>query len=286
MSEKRPSSVEGFFDMVRERYTIYLKRQRGESWPWTDNGILRMGSFCNVFREDDKTTVWFRENIRDPLRNDPKVLFATVAFRWFNRIETGERIKEWLLGDWDQDAVRKTLEGVAPIVTGAYMIKSPVGYDKLNGVLRCIHFFKPRVAGYLERFPDFSLERAHNELQSAIFLGNFMAYEIATDLRHTYLLENAPDIMTWASFGPGAARGLGRMFHQDIKHYNRTSTRDQKEMLELSKDILEKSKDDNYWHKEWPAWEMREVEHGLCEYDKYERVRLGEGKLKRKYKRK
>jgi hypothetical protein len=28
----------------------------------------------------------------------------------------------------------------------------------------------------------------------------------------------------------------------------------------------------------WPAWEMREVEHTLCEFDKYERARLGEGK--------
>ncbi|GAF76676.1 unnamed protein product [marine sediment metagenome] len=31
------------------------------------------------------------------------------------------------------------------------------------------------------------------------------------------------------------------------------------------------------WPDDWPLWEMREVEHTLCEFDKYERVRLGEG---------
>jgi hypothetical protein len=28
---------------------------------------------------------------------------------------------------------------------------------------------------------------------------------------------------------------------------------------------------------------MREVEHTLCEFDKYERVRLGQGRSKRRY---
>ncbi|KKL54472.1 hypothetical protein LCGC14_2265090 [marine sediment metagenome] len=212
----------------------------------------------------------FAKHVRKPYRHVPQILAATVIFRWFNRVTTGER---------------RRLQGVAPVVTGAYIIKTPVGYTKMEGVLRCIHFFKPRVDHYLACFPMQSLQRAHNELQAAVFLGNFMAYEIITDLRHTYLLENAPDIDTWASFGPGAARGLGRMYHQDINKYKRTSTRDQKAMLELSRGLLEMSRDNIFWPWQWPRWEMREVEHALCEYDKYERVRLGQGKLKRKYKR-
>jgi hypothetical protein len=28
----------------------------------------------------------------------------------------------------------------------------------------------------------------------------------------------------------------------------------------------------------WPKWELREVEHTLCEFDKFERTRLGEGR--------
>ena len=33
-----------------------------------------------------------------------------------------------------------------------------------------------------------------------------------------------------------------------------------------------------------PALEMREIEHCLCEFDKYERARLGEGRPRAKYK--
>ena len=33
-----------------------------------------------------------------------------------------------------------------------------------------------------------------------------------------------------------------------------------------------------------PDLEMRDIEHSLCEFDKYERVRLGEGKPRSLYK--
>jgi hypothetical protein len=33
----------------------------------------------------------------------------------------------------------------------------------------------------------------------------------------------------------------------------------------------------------WPSWEMRDVEHTLCEFDKYERIRLGEGRTRGVY---
>ncbi len=33
-----------------------------------------------------------------------------------------------------------------------------------------------------------------------------------------------------------------------------------------------------------PIFEIREIEHSLCEWNKYERMRLSEGKSKRKYK--
>jgi hypothetical protein len=34
----------------------------------------------------------------------------------------------------------------------------------------------------------------------------------------------------------------------------------------------------------WPIWEMREVEHTLCEFDKYMRVVNGEGFPRGRYK--
>ena len=51
----------------------------------------------------------------------------------------------------------------------------------------------------------------------------------------------------------------------------------------LLRSILDRSRSSKFWPQEWPAWEMREVEHTLCEFDKFERVRLGEGAPRQRY---
>ena len=85
---------EPFFAFARARHQIYLRRKNGQPPPWTDDPILQRYRFTNVFRELDATTVWFRQHLRDPLKNLVEVLPATVVFRWFNRISTGEIIMQ------------------------------------------------------------------------------------------------------------------------------------------------------------------------------------------------
>ena len=45
------------------------------------------------------------------------------------------------------------------------------------------------------------------------------------------------------------------------------------ESLELVRRLSDEDVD-----MDFPAWDMRTVEHTLCEFDKYERVRTGEGR--------
>jgi hypothetical protein len=115
------------------------------------------------------------------------------------------------------------------------------------------------------------------------YLGRFMSYEVVTDLRHTWLLRKASDILSWASAGPGCARGLEWIFPEEAPlHYG--SKKDQERMLDMMRELLSCSRDKAYWqNSQWlPPWEMREVEHVLCEYDKYRRGKAGQ-RLKRKY---
>lgn len=297
-----------FFAMQRERYRMLLRRRsRAEKYrhrpcPWqnapradgschcdecllerdgllTRDTVLRQWRFCNVFREDDRTTIWFRENIRQPLRDDPKVVLATVAFRWFNRIETGEKIRHLLLGKWDSKEARQILYLQEPVVTGAYMIKTPAGKDKLDGVLWCIDQF---ATGWSGRMGFLCLQDAWTYLRTFPYLGPFMAYEVVSDLRHTHVLEGVYDIMTWANAGPGCTRGIGRVVCGDPKNFTDSSQSDQRDMNLLMKQLLEMSRSAQNWPAEWPRWEMREVEHGLCEFDKYCRGKVGE-RLKRRY---
>lgn len=326
----------GFFTFARERHRIFEARADGHPRPWTKDPILDRYRFTNVFRELDATTLWFAKNVRDPMRDRPEVLLATVLFRWFNRISTGEAIftqnmldlgispsfgtdgispwemreirsvstDEWL--DYVRSAIRQYC-GAGPYVTGAYIIKTPDGYDKLSGVLKCVEWFMtqtPIVSGPLACVPHESdrygwwqvasdmirareyeaslrptLESTWEWLRKFPFLGDFMAYEIVTDLRHTALLDKAPDIMTWANPGPGAMRGLNRINGRDL------NKRLPKHVFVCEmRTILEESRYQERWPSVFPAWEMREVEHTLCEFDKYERARLGEGRPRGVYK--
>lgn len=340
--------MEHFFQFARERHSIYLKRKAGLPAPWTSDPILHKYKFTNIFRELDATTKWFCDHVREPMRAHPSILLATVVFRWFNKIETGEAIFEqkiFDLGDSNKayvpmDHLLKTgslhlmkqsiinCRGKGPYVNGAYIIKTPDGYSKLDGVLKCIEWFLEQkhmwhhtdaetmesqdwaaswdeVANLLLN-PEVnsSLEGMWKWLKKFPFLGDFMAYEIVTDLRHTDLLCDAHDILTWANPGPGAMRGLNRLHGRPLNGKgNRTR------FIEEMRELLLLSQDDLCWPRlvnglllssnfaidsveelenlnvdqSWPTWEMRDVEHALCEFDKYERARLGEGRPKGVY---
>jgi hypothetical protein len=269
-----------FFATAREREQIRLRRVAGETH-LTDDPIFQQWRFCNVRREDDKTTVWFRENVRSKLSGLP-VIEATVAFRWFNRIEVGERIVDLLLNitnGWDRDEARNRLENVRPVTNGAYIVSSPTGFSKLDGVLQMIDDSFDMLEGLSDDWGP-SLEEAHRSLLEIPFMGRFIAYEVVTDLRWTDVLQHADDINTWASAGPGCARGLGRVVADDPRLYNYGTNGGQSQMLGLMREILDRSRKE--WPASWPRWEMREVEHWLCEFDKYERARNGE-RLKRRF---
>jgi hypothetical protein len=269
--------IDDYFSTARERYLIKLNREAGHEPPWTADPIFREWRFCNVHREDDKTTMWFKQNIRTQLQGE-KLIAGTVIFRWFNRIETGEVIKDLILGDWSSKKAEKRLRNVRPIVTGAYMIRTPEGMNKLEGVL----YYIDRALPVIGDMPLTSLEDAWKFLVDVKGLGPFLAYEIVTDLRWTHLLKKSPDIMTWANPGPGCVRGLGRAVSNNRKHFSPAMEDRRGKMLEIMAEILEMSRKNRHWPNDWPQWEMREVEHWACEFAKYCAGEDGKS-LKRRY---
>jgi hypothetical protein len=268
-----------FFATARERYRIKLRRDAGAPPPWTDDPIFHDWRFTNVHREHDRTTAWFREHVRSKL-DGLAVVERTIIFRWFNRIETAERIEDLLLAGWNTDEARRRLTGVQPLVSGAYKIGSPAGFDKLEGLLRCIDVARPMLPRMLKWFR--SLQMAWEELSAIPFLGPFLAYEIVSDLRHTPVLNQASDVLTWAVAGPGCTRGLGLVVSGNTEHFRYTSKLDQTRMLDVMRDLLALSRNPFYWPSEWDAWEMREVEGWACELAKYQNGLNGQS-LKRRY---
>lgn len=266
-------AVARFFWWINERHSIYNKRKAGlPREQWTDDRILKTYRFTNPFRENDKTTVWFRENMRDPLKDDNKVMLATVIFRWFNLIETGQTLLDNNLHiQWDSELARSEIKKQNKYVTGGYIIKTPDGMDKVDGVIWCVERVLKDENRIIDRLHKMeTLKEAWSMFLEYPYLGAFMSYELITDLRHTHFLNTARDIYGWANAGPGAMRGLNRIHGRDL-NYKRKSHPWNDEMLKL----LGLSK--NWFGSSFPVLEMRDIEHSLCEFDKYERVRNGEG---------
>lgn len=281
-------NVNEYFRTARERYHISLKKDDGKPKPWTEDLIFRDWRFCNVHREDDKTTEWFRHNVRIPLlvASPLRQIEAAMIFRWFNRIETGEKVLDLLLEGWNTEEARCRLTGVRPIVTGAYIIKAGDGMSKLEGILGAIDGARSLLWTNHIPFRGWggSLEDAWRDLQIIDWMGPFMAYELVSDLRWTPVLDRARDILKWANPGPGCARGISRVMGMDKRELRRGNGKDREIMFRTMNWLLTMARDSEagYWPKEWTPWEMREVEHWACEFDKYQRVAEG-GRMKQTY---
>lgn len=278
-----PLSQNEFFRFVKERESIRRAKESGASPPWTDDTVLQDFYFCNIYREDDKTTRWFRENVRNHLFDNPRVITSTIAFRWFNKIETGELLLDLLRNGWDRAEAEERLRNVQQsggvIFGSAYIIKSPPGMDKVTGILECIDRaveFESRIAQICTE--ENSLQAVHEVVAAIPYQGRFTAYEVVTDLRHTGWLWEAQDIMTWASAGPGCARGLGWLTGTTLNYQTDAG---QEELLAQMAMFLEFSR--HRLPRSWRKWEMREVEHSLCEFDKYCRAVYEGKRLKRRY---
>lgn len=274
----KPEAVSHLLWWMNERHSIHLKRLAGEPKPWTDHPVMQDYFFTNPFRENDKTTKWFRETIRDPLKESKEVLMATFIFRRFNFIPTGKLLWEaGLMQEWDSRKAVALLKDEDKVFTGAYMISSPNGRDKLYEVCRMIDHIWIRRHELITRIEDCAtLELAWHSLRFEHHKG-LMPYEVVTDLRHTYLLRDATDIMTWAYFGPGGQRGCCRLIGRKVVGAAPTSMA-QDECLLIAREALQ------HVLKYWPEAEMRDVEHSSCEMDKLMRAcEEGGSRLKRRF---
>jgi hypothetical protein len=160
----------------------------------------------------------------------------------------------------------------------------------------CFKVLDPVFHDYTDRFGDPAEEEHFPQtiegwtkyLESFHGWGGFLAYEVATDLRHTRYLCDAPDIMTWANPGPGAKRGLNRLFGRPLKQEVSRSQAIEEMQAILSwslKDMPTWVRSDAKDFKRYPKprLEMRDIEHSLCEVDKYLRVQTGAGRPRAKF---
>lgn len=254
-------NYELFWYWVNEREKIWMKKQAGEPWPWTKDKILQKYKFTNVYREKDKVTIQLRERTKR-IKNPIKLFWHIVVFRMFNWPPTYDKLLP-IIDSWTYvkavKILRKMKDNKEKIFTGAYIVTnsgvSGLKYELMAKALTKIHK-SPIKTLSIER--ENSLRYATDYLCQFPMIGKFVAYEIVTDLRHTKILNRATDINVWANVGPGAKRGIKRIWDAE-----------KIDPLSAMQFLLSKA---NF------QMEMRDIEHSLCEFHKYMKVKLGEGR--------
>jgi hypothetical protein len=286
---KQPCNATGLFRWISERHNIYLQRTQGNPAPWTEDPILQQYKFTNPFRENDRVTVWMRSNWTYPNRNRPReeTLFNCCLFRMVGTTEFAEA-HGWVQ-DFNPEAtkqlIQERIDKGQRTFTGAYIITNQ-GLKLPKAIVVVDYFLKP-IWEHRKKITEVattthSLEKTHNALShyKGWGGGGFMAYEVVTDLNYTTVIPNPVDKNTWGNAGPGAIRGLNRAFARPVK--NSLSKKQANHEMKTLRDMAVKSQ---HIGEKVPknAIDLRCIEHSLCEWDKYERVRLGEGKPRSRF---
>jgi len=119
-----------------------------------------------------------------------------------------------------------------------------------------------------------TLAQAHALLQAQNGLGSFMAAQVLADLK--YLSgEHYEDFDTFAASGPGSKRGMNRVYDRPVEApWTEKQFREEITHLRFAVNKLLK------WEEPLTA---QDLQNCLCEFDKYERARTGEGEPKQLY---
>ena len=308
-----PVHTGAFFAFMQEREAIRLRKEadrialaNGEfpqGPPWTKDSILREFKFTNVRRFHDWTTTKLRENFYGPMHGeDPRDILMNCALaRYFGTFEFMEAVGWQTYDDFDFDEIIDTAErrlaSRQRVFTGAYVItnqgiSAPKQEVVGNYFLKDLHEAVPELLDIVQMTRSW---RKLAERMSRIkgFGGTgFMTKEILLDTMMTgfwrdaiqtyfedYPVSYPSDYSEWTPIGPGGLRGAARLLGHEWPEHNTISPAKAQEVIMTLVGVQE-----NYWPSEFGHLYPTDVQFQLCEFDKYERVRLGQGRPRSRYK--
>lgn len=213
---------ETYWRFAAERQRIYFRRLRQATGPWTDDPILAAHKFTNAYRAADRISQYLIRNVIGPGHRQPEnTFFRILLFKIFNKVETWELLQREL-GDPDVNtfSVEKycaALDGAFQrnerVFSAAYIMPSGAGAyrhpRKHRNYLELLdHMLCDDAPGRLRRAG--SMRDAFEVLRGYPLIGDFLAYQFATDLNYSDIIDFSE--MTFVVAGPGARDGIRKCF--------------------------------------------------------------------------
>jgi hypothetical protein len=216
-----------YWYFASERHAIFQHRVEGSPPPWTRDPILAAFKFCNVFRAADRVSQYLiRDVAYAPDAGSPADrLFQIIAFRMFSKIETWRELRSLLgqppliadLADSTLDvALSRIREKNGGLYTGAFILCATDAFGRGLKHLNHLELFREMFVrtNLAERLLEArSLRRVYELLHEYPLMGDFMSYQTAIDLNYSDVLRADFNENSFTKPGPGALRGLRKVFH-------------------------------------------------------------------------
>lgn len=222
LSPAIPSEVyDTYWRFAAKRQEVFFKRVHDALPPWTEDPILLHFKFTNAYRASDRVSQYLIRNVIYTGDERPEqVFFRVILFKLFNKIETWQLL-EAALGPltaetFDLRAFDEVLTAAMArkqaIYSAAYIMPSGGKHGDAkkhrNHLMLLQHMLTdgaPRKIARMKRMRDvFEL------LLSYPMIGDFLAYQYATDLNYSTL--TAFSEMEFVVPGPGARDGIRKCF--------------------------------------------------------------------------
>lgn len=279
LPEVRTTPVfDSYWRLAAERQAIFFRRLEGAPPPWTLDPILLRHKFTNAYRASDRVSQYLIKRViytGDPAPDE--VFFRTLLFKFFNRIETWERLQavvgeiRWRSYRFDvyDHVLEEAMSSGERIYSAAYIMPSG-GRGAGEGRKHRMHL------RLLERMMKDDLpakvcecrrmQDAFDLLLSYPTIGDFLAYQYVTDLNYSPLTSFSEE--EFVIPGPGARDGIRKCF-SDIGGFTEA------DLIRLVTDRQEEAFADlgiefrSLWGR---PLQLIDCQNVFCEVDKYARV--------------
>lgn len=235
--KKRQEVFDLYWYFACERQNIFWKKINGDPAPWTHDKILQEYKFCNSYRVNDRVSQYLLKNViyNGNNYNYEDMLFRIILFKLFNKESTWELLLknfgDILLKNFNTKKYSIVLENAisngTKIYNDAYIscANKAFGYNRKhdNHLALLDKMFN------IDKMQDKiikcnTMQDAFNIIKGYPLIGNFMAYQLVTDINYSAFVNWKENEFTVA--GPGSLRGIkkcfidkGTMTNEDIIKY-------------------------------------------------------------------
>ena len=293
--KKRQEIYDLYWYFANERQNIFIKKLNGDTPPWTNDPILKTYKFCNSYRVNDRVSQYLLKNViyNAKTYKDEDMLFRIILFKLFNKESTWELLlkefKDITLSTFDMkeysNVLTNAINNNIKIYNDAYIscATKAFGYDrKHDNHLALLNkmFIIDKVQDKILKCTN--MEQAFKIIKSYPLIGNFMAYQLITDINYSNIVDWKEDEFTVA--GPGSLRGIkkcfidkGNLSNEDIIRYMYNHQEEEFERLNLNFKTIGNRK-----------LQLIDIQNIFCELDKYCREKVpslksNRTKIKKKY---